>query len=74
MASLIQLLSFQLHSKILSFNLSITPSPLNKELYKIKTKFKSFFKKDYPDLFFFFFIFVFILLTHRKAMEVLYIG
>ena len=50
MASLIRLSSFQLRNKIISFNLSVTPSLLNEELYKIKTKFKSFLKKAYPDL------------------------
>ena len=45
MASLIRLSCFQLRNKILSFNLSITPSRLNEELYKIKTTFKSFVKK-----------------------------
>ena len=50
MASLIRLSSFQLRNKLISFNLSVTPSLLNEELYKIKTKFKFFLKKAYPDL------------------------
>ena len=46
MVLLIQLSIFQLCNKTLVFNLSITPFVLNKELYKIKTKFKSYLKKS----------------------------
>ena len=48
MVSLIRLSIFQLHNKILSFNISISP-PLNEELYKIKTKFKFFVERFIPD-------------------------
>ena len=50
MASLIRLSSFQLRNKMISFNLSVNFSLINEELYKIKTKFKSFLEKAYPDL------------------------
>ena len=51
MAFLIRLSIFQLRNKIFSFNMSINPSFVNEETYKIKTKFKSFLNKTYLDFF-----------------------
>ena len=49
LASLIRLSLYTLRNRISSFNTPILTSTLIEEKYKIKTKFKSFLKKNFPE-------------------------